>query len=63
MEFLKTFTRKKQEKYPEYVDIIFVNFIQPSILLVLKYLDLKYDVVNIVNAYMKRMGIVFLIAQ
>lgn len=64
IDFPKTTTAaRKQNVDPEYVDIVFVDFIQPSILLALKFLGVEYHAVTDVQAYMGGVTIVSLIAQ
>lgn len=63
IDFPKTAAARKQDPDPDYVDIIFVDFIQPSILEALKSLGINYHAANDVDAYMGGVTIVSLIAQ
>lgn len=63
IDFPKTAVARKQDSDPDYVDIIFVDFIQPSILEALKSLGIGYHAANDVDAYMGGVTIVSLIAQ
>lgn len=63
IDFPKTTAARKQEVDPENVDIVFVDFIQPLILLALKSLGIEYHAVNDVDAYMEGMTIISLLAQ
>ena len=63
IDFPKTTAARNRESDPDYVDIIFVDFIQPPILLALKSLGIEYHATNDVDAYMGGVTIISLIAQ
>lgn len=63
IDFPKTTAARKLEVDPEYVDIVFVDFIQPSILLALKSLGIEYHAVDDVDAYMGGVTVVSLISR
>lgn len=63
IDFPKISAARKQVVDPGNVDIVFVDFIQPFILLALKSLGIEYHAVNDVDAYMGGMTIVSLLAQ
>lgn len=63
IDFSKTAAARKQALNPDYVDVVFVDFIQPFILEALKSLGISYHAANDVGAYMGEVTIVSLIAR
>lgn len=63
IDLSKTAAARKQAPDPDYVDVVFVDFIQPFILEALKSLGISYHAANDVGAYMGEVTIVSLIAR